>query len=251
MAGRANRGLLGALVTALALSVGACGTPDVPLVPDFPEPVPGNEPPSAPTDGDTRAILAAVAQQVARTSNWRATAHSEVIGPDGSRDFNVSRITYQRPGMAAATILDARERRKIGTRLVYDGARSVALKTYFFGFLPIRVTLDVNDDRLLDAYKRSLKDTSTEQFVGVLLHPEAQVKRIGRFMMDNEAVELMDVRSPASWKELSREVIGISHRLLIPVYRDCYNQRNERIFHLELKGMRVNLPVTKKDFTLD
>lgn len=251
MAGRPNNRVLGALLAALALSVAACGATDVPLAPDFPEPVPSDQPPTAPTDADTRTILATVAQAVAQTRTWRATAHSEVIGPDGSRDFNVSRITYQRPGMAAATILDAREKRKIGTRLVFDGAKSVALKTYFFGFLPIKVTLDVNDGRLLDSYKRSLKDTSTEQFVGVLLHPEAQVKRIGRYMMDGEPVELMDVRSPASWKELSREVIGVSHRLLIPVYRDCYDAKNTRIFHLELKGMRTNFPVTKKDFSLD
>lgn len=251
MRGRPQRKVLGALLAALSLALAACGVTDAPLAPEFPEPVPTDLTPPAPTDADIRPILAAVAREVAQTRNWRAVAHSEVIGPDGSRDFNVSRITYQRPGMAAATILDARERRKIGTRLVFDGASKVALKTYFFGFLPIQVTLDVNDGRLLDSYKRSLKDTSTEQFVGVLLHPQAQVKRVGRYMMDGEAVELMDVRSPASWKELSREVIGISHRLLIPVYRDCYNQRNERIFHLELKGMRTNIPTTKKDFSLD
>lgn len=249
MASRMNRTIVGALLVALGLTVTACGTAETPLAPDFPEPT--DITPPAPTDGDARPILAVVAQQVAQTRNWRAEAHSEVIAPDGSRDFNVSRITYQRPGMAAATILDAKERRKIGTRLVYDGAETVALKTYFFGFLPIQVTLGVTDSRLLDAYKRSLKDTSTDQFVGVLLHPQAQVKRLGRYMMGDEPVELMDVRSPASWKGLSREVIGISHRLVIPVYRDCYNERDQRIFHLELKGMRINLPVTAKDFTLN
>lgn len=251
MAMRSNRTILGALLVALGVTVGACGTGQTPIAPDFPEPAPSDIAPPAPTDGDVRPILGVVAEQVALTRNWRAEAHSEVIAPDGSRDFNVSRITYQRPGMAAATLLDAREKRKIGTRLVYDGAETVALKTYFFGFLPIKVSLSVTDDRLLDAYKRSLKDTSTEQFVGVLLHPQAQVRRLGRYMMGDEPVELMEVRSPASWKGLSREVIGISHRLVIPVYRDCYNERNQRIFHLELKGMRTNLPITAKDFSLD
>lgn len=206
-------------------------------------------PPASPTD-DAREIIEFVRRQSAATQNWTANARTEVSGPNGKHDHNASRVSYRRPGTTAAVLKDAYNKKKIGTKLVFND-REVAIRTYFFGIIPIKLTLPITDERLLDAYGRSLKETSTDQFLAVILDPRSQVRRIGSFRLGNEELELLEFRSPASWKDLSREVIGISRRTGLPVYRDCFDKQNRRIFHMELHDMRTNVGFGSKEFTLD
>lgn len=239
-------------VLAFGVLVAGCGL-TVPTGEELPDPVPTLEPvaPPNPVADDARAIVERVRERSNATRNWAAVAHTEVIGPNGKRDYNVSRMAFKRPGTTAACLMDAANKKKTGTKLVFDGEREVAIKTFFFGILPIRITLPVTDDRLLDAYKRSLRDTHANQFMAVILHPQAEVRRLGTFSMKGEALDLLEFRSPASWKDLSREVIGVSRRTGLPVYRDCFDKRNRRIFHMELHEMRTNVAFSSTEFSLD
>ena len=199
-----------------------------------------------------RAILQGVDAKTKQVTNWQATATSEVVGPSaGDKNWNTSKIAFKHPSTMAATVIKAKDGKAENTKLVYRGGDQVQLKTYFFGFIAIKVDLQVDDSRLVDSYKRSLRDTQTKQLFTMLLHPQAQASWVGEGVAAGEPVDFIDVRSPESWKGVTHEVIGISRRLSLPISRDCYDAKNRRIFHLELKGMRVNFAAKASDFTLD
>jgi hypothetical protein len=237
---------MGLGAVAIAALAGCGAPPDAPLKPD-PTPVPVATPDAR--EATARDVLAVVQQAVDHTQTWTGSARTDNIAPDGDRDYNVVTLCYKRPGICAATVTASRDSRKVGTRMVYDGNRTVAIKTYLFGFFPVRATLDVQDDRLLDGYKRSLRDTSTEQLLGVLLDPQAQCVDRGIYQVAGENVELLDLRSSHSWKEVSHEVIGISHRTRLPILRDVYDQRDKVVFHMEITGMKTNVSFPPREFT--
>lgn len=211
----------------------------------------------APVNADAAAverakkILADVAAMTKTVNNWKATATSEVIGPNGEKNWNTSAICFKHPATMAATVLKAKDGKSVNTKLVYRGGDEVSLKTYFFGFLAIKIDLAVDDSRLVDVYKRSLKDTQTKQLFTMLLHPQAQAAWIGEGTGAGEQVDWLEVHSPESWKGVSREVVGISRRNASPVVRDVFDAKNRRIVHLELKGMQLNYAAKASDFTLD
>lgn len=205
--------------------------------------------PSDSSDADVKKLLSRVFQQSDATRNWTATAYSELVDPQGRKGFTLNRTSSKRPEVLAATVLESDDHKKVGTKIVFDGVSQVALRTTFFGFFSIRLKLAVDDKRLLDPYNRSLKDSSTHQLFEVLRR--GQTKRLGLSSMGGENVEMLEVRSPASWPGISREVIGISARLGLPVYRGCYDERNRRIFCLELRDMKTNVTFSSREFTLD
>lgn len=246
---RRPRGITG-LALAGCMLLAACGT-RVPQAVTPPVVNPSVTPvvPSDSTEADVKKLLSWVFQQSDATRNWTATAYSELIDPQGHKGFTLSRTASKRPEILAATVLECDDHKKVGTKLVFDGVSQVALRTTFFGFFSIRLKLAVDDKRLLDPYNRSLKDSSTHQLFEVLRR--GQTKRLGLSSMGGENVEMLEVRSSASWQGISREVIGISSRLGLPVYRGCYDGRNRRIFCLELRGMKTNVAFSSREFTLD
>lgn len=250
-------GLRGAFLLACVATVAGCGAEPLPVAPTAPRPTarpvaPAPGPNAAPRrDAASERLLAAVAQRVKSTRNWTALARTDNVGPDGVNDYNTARVYYKLPDVMSATVITALNEKKKGTRVVYDGGEQVKVRTYFFGFLPIRVTISVHDARIVDRYKRTLRETGTRQLLNVLLHAESRVKHLGVGEVAGEPVELVEVRSPISWSGLEREVIGISARTGLPVLRDCYDARQRRIFHLELREMRTNIRLTGDEFTVD
>lgn len=198
-----------------------------------------------------RQILQAVEAKTRGVDTWQATATSEVVGPTGDKYWNTSKINFKHPATMAATVIKCKDGKAENTKLVYGGGSEVQLKTHFFGFIAIKINLPVDDSRLVDAYKRSLRDTQTKQLFTMLLHPQAQAAWVGEGLAAGEPVDFVDVRSPESWKGVTHEVVGISRRLSLPISRDCFDAKNRRIFHLELKGMRLNFTPKAGDFTLD
>lgn len=241
--------------TALACVVPLVGCGKEAMLPVAPVPTyaPASPSPSAqvPLDPQAQRLLAEVKARVAVTKNWTALAKADNTGPDGVTDSNTTRMWYKLPDVTAATIIANGNEKKKNTRVLYSGGNDVQLKTYFFGFIPLKITLPVTDSRLVDKYKRTLKETGTRQFFDMMLHPQAQVRSMGPGTSAGEPVELLEVRSPISWKGIEREVVGISTRLMLPVMRDCYDVRGKRIFHLELREMRTNIRLKGDEFKLD
>jgi hypothetical protein len=198
------------------------------------------------------AVVAAVARGKVTTRTFTAKASSEVVSADGKdRNWNISLMKFKAPSLEEATVVDARDEKTIKTKVVYGGGSEVELKTYFFGFLAIKVNLAVDDSRLIDCYHRTLRDSQSSQLMDMILHPQAQATYLGVGQVKGEAVDLIDVKSPGSWPGVAHEVIGISKRLSVPLSRSTYDKHNRRIFHLEMEQMRVNFVPQPSDFTLD
>ncbi|MDB5101789.1 MAG: hypothetical protein JWM80_6210 [Cyanobacteria bacterium RYN_339] len=196
-------------------------------------------------------VIAAVAAAKPRTSTWTSKAHSDVTAPDGDRNWNVSQICFKAPNTMAAQVLTAKDDKTLKTKLVYKGGGDIDLKTYFFGFIAIKVNLAIDDSRLQDAYHRTLRDTQTRQLMDMILNPGAKATYLGKGKVYNQDVDFLDIVSPGSWKGITHEVVGISPTMACPLSRESFDSRGKRIFHLELENMRINYKPAANDFTLD
>lgn len=252
---KTTQALTAAMIALTALT--ACGTTG--LTPKTPTKRPTvaaapMAPVAAPAAGaveKARVLLAAVGAKTKEVDTWTATATSEVTAPAGDTYWNTSKINFKHPATMCATVLKCKDGKAENTKLLYHGGDEVRLKTHFFGFIAIKITLQHDDSRLVDAYKRSLKHTQTKQLFETILHPQAQATWIGEGTSCGEAVDYLDIQSPASWRGITHEVVGISRRLSLPILRDCFNAKGQRIFHLELKGMKLNFNPKSDDFSLD
>jgi hypothetical protein len=195
-------------------------------------------------------IIAAVAAAKPRTTTWVAKAHSTVTAPNGDTNWNVSEIHFRAPSTMAAHVISAKDGKTMNTSLVYRGGDEIDLKTYFFGFIAIKISLPINDSRLQDAYHRTLKDTQTSQLMGLILDPNAKATYLGAGKIFNQDVDFLDIVSPSDWKDVSHEVVGISRTMACPLSRDAYDKRGKRMFQLQLENMRINYKPGSDDFTL-
>lgn len=245
-------GLVSMLLTGCGHSPTAPGLPPrtAPSATLQPTPVVPQGTPAASTDAIARAVVAEVARTKITTKTWAAKCYTETDGKDGARTWNLTECHFRSPVTMHAKVVDSKDGRSLNTELLYHGGDDVDLKTYFFGFLAIRITLPVNDSRLTDPNHRTLKDTQTLQLMNVILHPQARVTYLGTSTVKGEAVDLIDVVSPASWSDVSHEVVGVSKRLGVPLSREVFGKQNQRVFFLQLENMRVNPPAGADDFSL-
>jgi len=215
--------------------------------------------PIAPPSGDDldgKKSLDALRKAVPSTMAVGGKTHSWQINPDGARDYSSSTMALKRPNnrepfQMAAYVVEAKDKRVERTKALYDGRETVRLKTYFLGFLAVKVTLAYNDSRLVDPYKRTFKDTKLEQMVDVILHPEAKTRKIGTFDLRGERLDLVEVVSPAMWKDVSKEVFGLSQKNGMPIYRDTYNKSGKLFRHFDIEGLRMNPAFPPAEFSLD
>lgn len=239
-------------IAALTLVLAACGAQPAAL-PKLPPVKPIGPAPTlpAPDQATVKALLARVQAAADGTRNFTATAYTKMRTPKGTTDHNLAKISWRRPGTMSATVLDAGIAKKKSTKLIFDGKREVRVRTYFFGFIPLKITLDVEDARLVDGYKRSLRDTSTERLLETLLHPQAEVRPLGEGVSAGEPIDLVEVRSPLRWKGVEKDVFGISRRISLPVMRDAYDGAGRVMFHLEMREMKPNVTIPSSEWTVE
>jgi hypothetical protein len=197
-----------------------------------------------------KAILANVASAKLTTRNYTCKAHTEVTGPDGHKTWNTSQVAFKAPSTMAAYVVDASDAKTLKTKLVYGGHDDIDVKTYFFGFIAIKINLKVDDYRLVDVYKRSLRDTQASQLMALILDPRTKATYAGAAMVAGEQVDQLDLVSPLLWSGVSHEVVSISRRLALPIGRQVYDMRGKRIVNMELSGMRTNVQMASDAFTL-
>lgn len=241
------------LVTgALAGTLGGCGAsaPNQGLKPT-PLPTPVAVATTAPDAKDPRPLIAQVKKKVAAAASWTGQARTDMLYRDGTTDYNIARLSYKRPGITAALVLKAKDSRKEGTKMVLGTDDKIAVKTYLFGVLPLRITLPVTDPRLLDNYGRSLRDSSTENLLGVLFNPATVATYDGIYRMDGVEIDMLRLRSPGSWSGVSHETMGISRALGLPVLRYCYDMQDRLIVRQEIRQLRVDVKFPANEFTTD
>jgi hypothetical protein len=212
-------------------------------------------PPSS-DDLDDKKAIEFLKEQAPTVNTLKARAHTWQKVPDGTLDYCNSDYFVKRSGpndpyQFAAYVHDAKDKRTIKTKLIFDGRSTIRLRTFFLGFVAVKATLPVNDSRLVDPYGRTMKDSSLDQMLGVLLHPEAKTKKVGAFSLRGEGLQLIEIQSPNMWKDVSKEIFGISDRTGMPIYRDTYNKAGKVFKHMDIENLQVRVKFSGSEFTLD
>lgn len=209
-------------------------------------------PPDA-SDPEAKEALKALRDAVPVVNTISGKQHSWQYLPDGKFDYCKADIALRRRNQAepftlAAYVFDAKDDRVKRTKMVFDGKSSIRLKTYFLGFLAVKATIAYNDPRIVDPYKRTFRDTSLDQMLAVVTHPEARTRKMGTFMLRGERLTLVEVKSPAMWKDVSREVFGLSEKNGMPVYRDTYLKSGKLFRHFDIENLKLNPRVSPATF---
>lgn len=212
--------------------------------------------PIAPPDGsdpEGKEALKALREAVPVVNTISGKQHSWQYLPDGKFDYCKADIALRRTGRSepftlAAYVFDAKDERVKRTKMVFDGKSSIRLKTYFLGFLAVKATLAYDDPRLVDPYKRTFRDTSLDQMLAVVMHPEARTRKMGTFMLRGERLTLVEIQSPAMWKDVSKEVFGLSERNGMPIYRDTYLKSGKLFRHFDIENLKLNPRLSPRIF---
>jgi hypothetical protein len=170
------------------------------------------------------------------------------MGPTGKRETNTLRMCYRRPGTVASTVVEASDGKQVGSKLVFGNNDRVKLKTWFFGFIPLKLEVPVDDTRLLDAFGRSMRENTAEHLCGLLLDPAATVTWLGESSLDGEPLDKLAVRSRKVWKAFTHEHVGISRRLGLPVVREAFARGGKWVLLHELHGLAVNPNLPASEF---
>jgi hypothetical protein len=200
------------------------------------------------SDAAARRVLEALAARVAATATWRARVTTELVGPEGKRETNTLRMCYRKPGTVASTVLAASDGKQVGTKLVFGNTGRVKLKTWFFGFIPLKFDVPVDDARLLDSFGRSMRENTAEHLCGLLLDPASTVTWVGEATLDGEPYDRLAVRSKRLWRAFTHEHVGVSRRLGLPVVREAFGRGGKRVLLHELHGMTVNPNLPASEF---
>ncbi len=253
--------LTAAALTGLALTLllAGCGASPTAVKPGATKPDTPALQPIAPPDGadpEAKEALKALREAVPVISTISAKQHGWQYLPDGTFDFcnadiALRRSTKAEPFTLAAYVYNARDKRVERTKMVFDGKSTIRLKTYFLGFLAVKATLAYNDSRLVDPYKRTYRDVSLDQMLSVVMHPEAKTRKMGTFLLRGERLTLVEVRSPAMWKDVGKEIFGLSEKNGMPVYRDTYLKSGKLFRHFDIEGLRLNPKLPSSSFDVD
>lgn len=248
--------LTGLALTYLLSGCGAspAGVKPAPTKPDTPvlQPV---APPDA-TDPEAKEALKALREAVPVVNTIAGKQHSWQYLPDNTFDYCKADIALKRsaktePFTLAAYVFDAKDKRVERTKMVFDGKSSIRLKTYFLGFLAVKATIAYNDPRIVDPYKRTFRDTSLDQMLAVVMHPDAKTRKMGTFMLRGERLTLVEVKSPAMWKDVSKEIFGLSEKNGMPIYRDTYLKSGKLFRHFDIEGLKLNPKLAPSNFDVD
>lgn len=249
---------VGVGTTALLLGLTGCGSASTTVAPPKGEETPVLKPVTPPDQGDPegKEIIARFKAKVPLTKTVTGTGHSWQVNPDGERDYCVSRMSLKHgsvnePFTMAAKVTEAKDKKVVGTKVIYNGRDQIRIKTFVFGFLAVKATIAVDDPRIVDKYKRSFKDTSLDQWLAVLNDPNAKTKVIGGFSLRGEPLDLLEVKSKVSWKDVSKEIFGVSKRSDMPIYRDSYNLAGKVFKHIDMEGLKTNVSFGSSEFELD
>ena len=160
------------------------------------------------TDPKLAQLLAGV-QQMRQTSagadvNVKLTYYLD----NGSVKHVRSRYKFQRsPHRNHLEVKASSEDKVVGTKVSWGTSGKAAVRTKFIGFW-VTVSLDLHDERLKDQRGNFLDETSIERSLATLLDPGARVTFKAEGNLNGRPMVVLDVVSPLSLKNVTREVYG-------------------------------------------
>lgn len=165
-----------------------------------------------------------------------------------------SETTYQlfleKPNRSSFQVLKAPAKpNTVGTKLVWTSGQKVNLKTRFFG-LPIALSTEPTDPRLADLRGDTMVDLNVVAAVEVLRSPDARFKYLGRRLVGDRRVDLVELRSPRLLKGVEREVYGLDTVSGLPLVREMHDA-DGLTYKLTVERFKLDNDLPANAFTLD
>lgn len=212
----------------------------------------GQAQPGAPGQADPK-----VAQLLAATQQMRqASTGAEVVvkltyyKDDGSVKHVRSRCKYSKsPQRNYVEVLGSNEEKVVGTKVSWKTDGKANVRTKFIGFW-VTVTIDLHDDRLRDQRGNFLDETAIDRSLATLLDPGARVTFKGEGNLNGRPMVVLDVVSPLSLKNVTREVYGLDPTTCQPIMREMY-KGEKLIWKMIAESTKANPTFTSKDFEVE
>jgi hypothetical protein len=194
-------------------------------------------------------ILQGVAQVRDQSQGADVVVKITYYKDDGSIKHVRSRYKFQKPQRNFIEVLASNEDKVVGTKVSWKGDGKASVRTKFIGFW-VTVSLDLHDDRLRDQRGNFLDETSISRALETLLDPGARVTFKGEGNLAGRPMVVLDVVSPLSLKNVTREVYGIDPTINQPIMREMY-KGDKLIWKMNVESAKVNPTFSSKDFAVD
>ncbi len=166
---------------------------------------------------------------------------------DGTTKHVRSRYKYQKStSRNFIEVLASNEEKVVGTKVSWKNDGKANVRTKFIGFW-VTVTLDLHDDRLRDQRGNFLDETSIDRSLATLLDPGARLTFKGEGNLNGRPMVVLDVVSPLSLKNVTREIYGIDPTTSQPIMREMY-KGDKLIYKMQLESAKLNPTFKSADF---
>lgn len=236
------------LAAAVLSACGQSGPADAPQ-PARPTPTPAAIAPT-PAPAAESAVTVMVARGIARLDAMKTiqgyVSFEETL--DGKRDTGKAKIAFRNKPFAGRVELEQSDRwLAAGGVVVWKGGSELKVRPLK---LPFSLSFSTDNPQMVSLRGYRMDQTDLFSMAKVLRAPGAQITAIGPKRIRNEDLFLLDVRSSASVAGISREIIGLHQRHLIPAYREMYDARGRMVHRGQGTELVFDRPVSADKFEL-
>jgi outer membrane lipoprotein-sorting protein len=168
----------------------------------------------------------------------------------GKTSETTYQLYLQKPNKSGFKVLKAPHKPATeGTKLVWISPQKVQVRTRFFG-LPVTLQTDATDPRLADLRGDTMLDLNVVAAVEVLRGPDARLKYVGRRLVGDRRVDLVELRSPRLLKGIDHEVYGLDTASGLPIVREMYDAEG-LTYKLTVERFKLDNDLPPTAFTLE
>jgi hypothetical protein len=185
-----------------------------------------------------------------KAHNFRGTVQvTEFKGRDRSTMRFL--LILEKPNRTAVTILDSPQARHTeGARLVWFGGKTIEVRASILG-VPLRVTTDVEDDRLRDFRGYSNADLTIWRSIQTIGDARTRIEALdpARVEPEDRHLEWVSIRSPRLLRDIEEERIGLDPRDHLPRVREMVSA-GTRVYRLVVEKGEFDVDLPSSSFDL-
>lgn len=218
------------------------------LKPQTAQPKPSRTPSAQPVATDPlQSLMTAVKQALSSIQNLTATIDS--WNTNGQKSETVkTRISFMQPDHNRVDILQSTNSSAVGSKVVWSGTSQVTVRAKVL-FVSVTLTLPQTDDRLVNARGYTVADVGLKRLIDIFFHPQTNAKWLGTSNMDGRNLYILELTSPLSPDDVSKERVGIDPETKLPVLRQLF-QGDQMVFWTQLTAIQTNTPLDGSLFSL-
>lgn len=197
---------------------------------------PGVAIPGATAGPDVATMVGRLHQVQQQTPGFIATVETFDKGPKG-QSTDTMRVAYKKPSTLRIEMIKS-EGQAQGAKILWTGGGDLRIKPTF---LPMAMTLGITDEKIKSKNGWTIKDTEVNAIFRVVFAAGVQIKVVGQEPLNGKTLTMYEVRSPASPKGVSHEVVGIDPQTGLPAMRLLFKAQ-DLLYKLTIKQLQIKQP---------